>query len=91
MFRVLFLILILMSSVAFAQTEDSLRAYKFDEFGKLQESEWKERLDRFSAMQISIPNSKLYIIVYPQIGTDQNSNNEIEKEYNAYLSKVKKY
>lgn len=85
----LLIILLLLSSVAFAQTNDSLRAYKFDEFGKLQESEWKERLDRFSEMEVAFPDSTLHIIVYAQIGENRTSISELKRLYRGYLNKVK--
>lgn len=90
MLRVLFLILVLMSSIAFAQKQKQTQAFKFDEFTELQESDWKRRLDRFADMKISLPDSKLEIIVYAQIGTQRNSIHNLERQFKDYLSNVKK-
>lgn len=79
---ILFLILVVMSSVVFAQTPQAL---KFDEFKDLQESELRQRLDRFAEMQISIPKSSLHVIVYAQIGTERTSIDILKSQISGYL------
>lgn len=80
MLRVLFLILVLMSSIAFAQKQKP-QAFKFDEFTQLQESEWKQRLERFSEMQKSMPNSALYVILYVEKEKARNSVDNLGRQY----------
>lgn len=89
MLKVLFLIFVLMSSFAFAQKQKP-QAFKFDEFAELQESEWKQRLDRFAEMQKSMPNSDLAIIVYVKSGNLRSSIYGVKQQYKDYLSKTKK-
>ncbi|MGI8544636.1 MAG: hypothetical protein ACR2MD_14335 [Aridibacter sp.] len=88
--KIITAILILLNSVVFAQTEDNLRSYKFNEFGTLQESDWKVRLDRLVEMQNSIPNSKLGIIIYAERGKSLTSIEEIVMLYENYLLHTKK-
>ena len=47
MWRVLFLILVVMCSVSFSQTEEKSKAYLFDEFGKVDQVEIKVRTEKF--------------------------------------------
>jgi len=74
MFRVLFLILIVMSSVAFAQTEENNKpsetpkATKFDEFEKATNGNVKMRMDAFFTELENNPAAQGYIINY---GTDK--------------------
>ena len=75
MFRVLFLILILMSSFIFAQTEDGNaikdplpEAIKFDEFEKATNGNVKMRMDAFYVELNNDPSASGYIINY---GTDK--------------------
>jgi hypothetical protein len=49
MFRVLFLILVVMSSVAFAQIDEKPKAYLFDEFGKISRGKWRKHIEKFKA------------------------------------------
>jgi hypothetical protein len=64
MLRVLFLVLMLMSSVAFAQTDEKPKAIKFDEFETATNGFVKMKLDAFYAELGNNPNSQGYIINY---------------------------
>lgn len=62
MWRILFLILILFSSIAFAQTQEKLQAIKFYEFGKISESKLKQKLDDFNE-KVKEQKAMGYIII----------------------------
>ncbi len=65
MFRVLFLILVLMSSITFAQTQDNKpQASNFDEFGKINNGEIKARIDSFFIELMNNLTAQGYIINY---------------------------
>lgn len=70
MFRVLFLILVLMSSTAFAQTEDNScrlprpTATKIDEFSIITDVDFKTQIDSFYTELLQNLNSQGYIINY---------------------------
>src|SRR5687768_7904949 len=65
MLQILFLILFLMSSGAFAHAQQKPeKAYKFDEFGKVSNSEFDERFDKFFKLQYEEPTSTGFIINY---------------------------
>jgi hypothetical protein len=70
MFRVLFLILVLMSSFVFAQSEDKtpaaprLEAVKFEEFGKATNGYVKMLFDSIMVKLQANPNAQLVIINY---------------------------
>ena len=72
--RILFLILIVMSSVAFAQTEENTepqetpKAIKFDEFEKASNGYVKMKMDAFFVELSNNPAAQGYIINY---GTDR--------------------
>ena len=72
--RILFLILIVMSSVAFAQTEENTepqetpKAIKFDEFEKATNGYVKMKMDAFFVELSNNPAAQGYIINY---GTDR--------------------
>lgn len=68
MWRILFLILILMCSTAFAQTEQNQEARKFFEFGKISKSLLKEKLEAFYTELKKDSSSQGYIINH---GTDK--------------------
>lgn len=64
----LFLILVLMSSAAFAQTEEKPKAYLFDEFGQISQKEVKQRAEKLRK-KLQEPASKngglgAYLIFY---------------------------
>lgn len=65
MWRILFLILVLMSSVAFAQTQDNKpQASNFDEFGEMNNGEIKARTDSFFIELMNNPPAQGYVITY---------------------------
>ena len=68
MFRVLFLLLVVLSSVAFAQTEETPKAVKFEEFEKATNGYVKMKMDYFYTELNNNPQSDGYIINY---GTDR--------------------
>jgi hypothetical protein len=68
MIRILFLLLFLMSSVVFAQTEEAPKAVKFDEFETAANGYVKMKMDTFYAELNNNPASQGYIINY---GTDR--------------------
>lgn len=68
MIRLLFLLLLLMSSVGFAQTEKTPKAFKFDEFEAATDGDVKMKMDYFYAELNNNPASQGYIINY---GTDR--------------------
>jgi hypothetical protein len=68
MFRVLFLLLIGLSSMAFAQPEETPKAVKFDEFEKATNGYVKMKMDYFYTELNNNPASQGYIINY---GTDR--------------------
>jgi len=68
MIRVLFLILFLMSSVAFAQKEETPKAIKFEEFETATNGFIKMKMDAFYLEIGNNPGSQGYIINY---GTDK--------------------
>lgn len=76
MFRVLFLILVLMSSAVLAQTEDKTppnprpEAFKFIEFGKATNGYVKMQFDGFMVELNNNPNAQGYIIIY---GSDREA------------------
>lgn len=84
MFRVLFLLLIVMSSIAFSQVQESfkLKAYEFDEFGKTNNQQWKAKLDKFKEHIICQSENSFYVILYP---TKKNNMNNLGKSYLDYL------
>lgn len=63
MWRILFLILILFSSIAFAQAQEKPQAVKFDEFGKLSEQKWKARLEKYR-QQINCSAEPSFFIIH---------------------------
>jgi hypothetical protein len=64
MLRILFLILIVMSSVAFAQTDENPQAVKIDEFERATNGEVKARMDYFYTELNNNPSAQGYIINY---------------------------
>lgn len=64
MFRILFLILALMSSVAFSQVPEKPEALIVDEFGRLANGDIKARLDYFILELQNNPTSRGLIISY---------------------------
>jgi hypothetical protein len=68
MFRVLFLLLIGLSTIAFAQTKETPKAVKFDEFEKATNGYVKLKMDYFYNELSNNPASQGYIINY---GTDR--------------------
>lgn len=64
MFRVLFLLLIAMSSVAFAQTEEKPQAVKIDEFERATNGYVKMKTDYFYTELNNNPSAQGYIINY---------------------------
>jgi hypothetical protein len=68
MFRILFLLLVLMSSLAFAQTEETLKAVKYSEFETATNGYVKMIIDGFYVELSNNPASQGYIINY---GTDR--------------------
>lgn len=85
MLRVIFLILIVMISFVFAQTENKTQPIKFDEFGEIQETEWKEKLDQFHEASIKIADFQSYIIIYTKIGQERKSTVSLAKKYLDFL------
>jgi hypothetical protein len=68
MIRILFLILVVLSSVAVAQTEETPKAVKFDEFENATNGYVKMKMDYFYTELSNNPSSQGYIINY---GTDR--------------------
>lgn len=68
MMRILFLLLIVMSSVAFAQTEEQPKAVKIDKFETATNGYVKMKMDYFYTELGNNPSSQGYIINY---GTDR--------------------
>lgn len=68
MIRILFLLLILLSSAAFAQTEEKPKATKLDEFEKATNGYVKMKMDYFYVELNNNPAAQGYIINY---GTDR--------------------
>jgi hypothetical protein len=64
MFRILFLLLIVMSSLAAAQTEDQPQARKIDEFSAATNGYVKMKMDYFYVELDANPSSQGYIINY---------------------------
>lgn len=88
--KTLLLISILLSSFVFAHAQDKPQAYKFAEFGDVQESVWKQYLDSFSEVLVSLPDAKLHIIVYAESGKSAITIEELVNQYNVYLEETKK-
>lgn len=68
MIRILFLLLVVMSSIAFAQTEKKPEAIKFAEFAAATNDFVKKKIEAFYIELENKPNSQGYIINY---GTDK--------------------
>jgi len=68
MFRTLFLILVVMSSVVFSQTEDKPKAFEFDEFETATNGYVKMKMDAFYLELANNPNSRGYFFNF---GTDK--------------------
>ena len=68
MIRVLFLILVVMNSVVFSQTEDKPKAIEFDEFETAANGYVKMKMDSFYLELTNNPNSQGYIFNF---GTDK--------------------
>jgi len=68
MIRVLFLLLVVMSSVVFGQTEKKPESIKFAEFGTATNNFVKKKIEAFYVELANKPNSQGYIINY---GTDK--------------------
>jgi len=70
MFRILFLLLFVLSSIAFSQTDNQTpkeplpEAVKFDEFGKATNGNVKMRMDAFYVELNNNPNATGYLINY---------------------------
>jgi hypothetical protein len=64
MIRVLFLILVVMSSVAFAQTEEKPKAVKFAEFGNATNYFVKKEMESFYTISFLYPKAQLIAINY---------------------------
>lgn len=64
MFRAFFLMLILMSSVSFAQTNATPKVEKFDEFGSIGDCDFRSRLDSFLVELMNNPDLKGKVIIY---------------------------
>lgn len=65
MWRILFLILVFMSSVVLAQTQDNKpQASNFDEFGEASNGDIKARLDSFFVELMNNPPAQGYVITY---------------------------
>lgn len=86
MWRSLFLILILFSSIAFAQTQEKPKAIKFDEFEDiLTECDLTWRLDKLLLEWKANQNSKLHIVQYIGI-------NDLPANFNGrYLKRFKNF
>jgi hypothetical protein len=90
MCRILFLILVVMSSISFGQfkQKDVSLPQKFDEFENLVENEWKARLDRVE-VQLRSSDLRGFIIVYAELGKERTSIDKLEKQYLDYLVNIK--
>ncbi len=64
MLRILFLILILMSSFVFAQSSDEVETYQIDEFGRIGNCDASARIDNLFITLNNNKNSKGYVIHY---------------------------
>ena len=64
MFRVLFVILLVMSSFVFAQTEKKPQAIKFDEFGKLSDEKLEMKIYNFYIELNNNPKTQAFIFNY---------------------------
>ncbi len=64
MWRILFLILILFSSIAFAQTQEQLEARKVDEFGNVTNGDVKRRMQDLQIELANDPTVQGYVINY---------------------------
>ena len=69
MLRILFLILILMSSFAFAQTAEKPQAFQIDEFGRLAECDASARVDNLFISLNNNKNAKAYVIHYRSVNS----------------------
>ena len=79
MFRVLFLISVLFSSNIFAQTQEKPQAYKFDEFGNINEKAWKAKFDKLFLKQRGKCQEGIYIIFY-------GTKNSVARKYIDYTA-----
>jgi hypothetical protein len=86
----MFFVLVLLSCTIFAQTETKQipQTYKFDEFGKLGETDWKTKLDSYQTELLKIVKNdegvRAILIIYPAIREKQDST-AIIKKYAEYL------
>ena len=64
MWRILFLILVLFSSTAFARTSDTPLAVKFDEFETITAKNIKSRMDNYFAKLADNPTASAFILIY---------------------------
>lgn len=90
MWRILFLILILFSSIAFAQTQEDIisdppNSYKFDEFGLIPEKVWKSKFDELLIKQDSKCEEQIFLFLYG----NKKTLNKVGKKYLDYLVKTR--
>ena len=90
MWRILFLILILFGSIAFAQTQEDIisdppNSYKFDEFGLIPEKVWKSKFDELLIKQNSKCEEQIFLFLYG----NKKTLNKVGKKYLDYLVKTR--
>jgi len=88
--RILFLILILFSSNAFAQTQEDIisdppNSYKFDEFGQISEKKWKSKFDELPLKQNKNCKEQIFLFLYGS----KKTLNVVGKKYLDYLVKTR--
>lgn len=72
--QILFLILILFSSITFAQTQELPKAYKFDEFVWSNDEDLKFRLDNFAIQLSNDDSSQGYIFEFARKNSNKRKN-----------------
>lgn len=86
MVRILFLILIVMSSVAFAQTAKNPKAIKFAEFERATNGFVKMKMDAFLIELSNNPNAQVYIINYGTAREIASRETQLRNAINFYRS-----
>ncbi|HRH46433.1 MAG TPA: hypothetical protein PKY82_32615 [Pyrinomonadaceae bacterium] len=84
------MILILFSSIAFAQTQEDIisdppNSYKFDEFGLIPEKVWKSKFDELLIKQDSKCEEQIFLFLYG----NKKTLNKVGKKYLDYLVKTR--